>query len=289
MTSGKGCSDPPVVGRRRLPIVLALDASALDPGGRPPPLSPSHGDDSTIERRPRYSLDLRGVAAGQPTRGGSPSEPPDADRRRRGHCGVGCHRRCRAGRPLDRVGLLERGTQGATSAEASAVSADGRVVAFTSASDLAGTPVGAVVQLYVRDRVAGSTVLASSSAAGAPAERGRQGRRRCGNVQFSISGNGRYVAFASAATNLTPADGDAGLDVFRKDLQTGAVALVSVNTRRPEGERRRRRGSRHLLRRSPGRLHHRHGDQPGRPETPTPGRRTSSCATCRRHDRPGRR
>ncbi|MEZ0285230.1 MAG: hypothetical protein ACAH79_08370, partial [Thermoleophilia bacterium] len=130
---------------------------------------------------------------------------------------------------LSIVSVSSGGTQGTTSAEASAVSADGRVVAFTSASDLAGTPVGAVVQLYVRNRATGSTVLASSSAAGAPANAAVDADN-VGNVQFAISGNGRYVVFASEATNLTPADTDAGKDVFRKDLQSGAVVLVSVNS-----------------------------------------------------------
>ncbi len=113
-------------------------------------------------------------------------------------------------------------------AEASAVSADGRFVAFTSAADLAGTQVNAVAQLYVRDRVAGTTVLASANAAGAPAGAAVEAQM-VENVLFSISGNGRYAVFSTAAS-LTAADGDATLDVYRKDLQTGAVALVSVNS-----------------------------------------------------------
>lgn len=126
------------------------------------------------------------------------------------------------------VSLSSGGAPGAQPAEASAVSADGRHVAFTSLAQLTGTPV-AVVQLYVRDRVAGTTVLASSSAAGAAAD-GAVDVEDVGNVQFAISGNGRYVVFASTATNLTPADTDNAKDVFRKDLQTGAVDLLSVSS-----------------------------------------------------------
>lgn len=120
-------------------------------------------------------------------------------------------------------------TQGATASEANAVSADGRFVAFTSASALTATPTGGKVQLYVRDRTAGTTALASSSAAGAAAGADVD-TQDVGNVQFSISGDGRYVVFASTAANLTPADTDALQDVFRKDLTTGAVTLVSVNS-----------------------------------------------------------
>jgi Tol biopolymer transport system component len=127
------------------------------------------------------------------------------------------------------VSVSSGGAQGATPAEASAVSADGRFVAFTSASALTATPTGGVVQLYVRDRVANTTLIASANAAGQAANAAVDAED-VGNVQFSISGNGRYVVFASLAANLTPADTDAGKDVYRKDLQTGEVALVSVNS-----------------------------------------------------------
>jgi Tol biopolymer transport system component len=127
------------------------------------------------------------------------------------------------------ISVSSGGAQGAAAAEASAISADGRFVAFTSAAALTATPTGGVAQLYVRDRVAGTTVIASTSAAGAAANAAVD-VEDVGNVRFSISGNGRYAVFASAATNLAPADTDAGLDVFRKDLQTGEVALVSVNS-----------------------------------------------------------
>jgi hypothetical protein len=127
------------------------------------------------------------------------------------------------------VSVSSGGTLGASPAEASAVSADGRHVAFTSAAALTATATGGKVQLYVRDRTAGITALASTSAGGAAAD-GDVDAQDVGNVQFSISGDGRYAVFASTATNLTAADTDAGKDVFRKDLTTGAVTLVSVNS-----------------------------------------------------------
>jgi Tol biopolymer transport system component len=42
-----------------------------------------------------------------------------------------------------------------------------------------------------------------------------------------LSANGRFVAFATTATNLDPADVDAFPDVYVRDLQTGATTLVS--------------------------------------------------------------
>lgn len=128
---------------------------------------------------------------------------------------------------LSVVSLSSGGAQGTTPAEAAAVSADGRFVAFTSASDLAGVSTGGKVQLYVRDRTSGTTALASASGNGAAANQDVD-QQDVNNVQFAISGDGRYVVFASAASNLTTADGDTGKDVFRKDMTTGAVTLVSV-------------------------------------------------------------
>jgi hypothetical protein len=127
------------------------------------------------------------------------------------------------------VSLSGGGALGNQPAEASAVSADGRFVAFTSSAALTGVPTGNHAQLVVRDRVAGTTALASSDIGGAAANAAVD-VQDVDNVQFAISGNGRYVVFASTATNLTPADTDANKDVFRKDLATGAVTLVSVNT-----------------------------------------------------------
>ncbi len=81
----------------------------------------------------------------------------------------------------------------------------------------------------MRDRVAGTTVLASSNAAGQAAN-AEVLAEDVGNVQFAISGNGRYAVFASNATNLTPQDTDTNRDVFRKDLVTGAVDLISLTS-----------------------------------------------------------
>ena len=130
---------------------------------------------------------------------------------------------------LSLVSVSTTGTQGTDPVEAGAVSANGRHVAFTSKSALTGVATGGKVQLFVRDRATNTTVLASSSADGTPAN-GDVDAENVGNVQFALSGDGRYAVFASTATNLSPGDTDAGTDVFRKDLTTGAVTLVSVDS-----------------------------------------------------------
>jgi len=45
----------------------------------------------------------------------------------------------------------------------------------------------------------------------------------------AISANGRYVAFVSAATGLTPLPVNGSSDVYVRDLQNGTTTLVSVN------------------------------------------------------------
>ncbi len=122
--------------------------------------------------------------------------------------------------------LTDSGQAGSQDARGGAVSADGRFVAFTSAAALAGAATGGVLQVYVRDRVAGRTLLASAAATGLAADApvDDPADRRA----YAISGDGRYVVFASAATNLAGGDPDgSSRDVFRKDLVTGAVAIVS--------------------------------------------------------------
>jgi Tol biopolymer transport system component len=68
----------------------------------------------------------------------------------------------------------------------------------------------------------GSTELVSVSSSGVPADKG--------GGEAAISGDGRYVAFDSDATNLVPNDSNGITDVFVRDRQTGATTRVSVNS-----------------------------------------------------------
>jgi Tol biopolymer transport system component len=58
---------------------------------------------------------------------------------------------------------------------------------------------------------------------------GTQGNGRTGTYYFglSISGDGRYVAFESDASNLVPGDTNNETDVFVHDRETGETTLVS--------------------------------------------------------------
>jgi Tol biopolymer transport system component len=102
-----------------------------------------------------------------------------------------------------------------------AISADGRYVAFTSrAGNLAPAGKAGRRQVYVKDVKTGAVTLASRAdgASGEPANGDSFGP--------SISADGRYVAFATSAENLSP-DDVSSRDVFVRDLAAGTTTLAS--------------------------------------------------------------
>jgi len=101
------------------------------------------------------------------------------------------------------------------------VSADGRFVSFRSWRLDPYTMNEQYV--YVRDRVAGTTDVVNVPSIGQPDE-------SCGFGATDISGDGRYVAFTCAASNLLPVGEDqAGFtDVFLRDRQEGTTIRVNV-------------------------------------------------------------
>jgi hypothetical protein len=115
------------------------------------------------------------------------------------------------------------GLGGATASGASlnpSLSDDGRYVAFESAAPNLAPECGTVVaQVYVRDRLTGATRCVSRGPAGEP------GLGASGHP--SLSGDGRRVAFESAAANLVAGCTAAGPQVFVRDLETLVTHCVS--------------------------------------------------------------
>jgi Tol biopolymer transport system component len=102
------------------------------------------------------------------------------------------------------------------------MSADGRSVAFASeASNLVPGDTNQEQDIFVRDREAGTTELVSADSAGGQAD--------FSSYSPSISADGRFVAFASYATNLVPGDTNGEEDVFVHDRQAGTTERVSVD------------------------------------------------------------
>jgi Tol biopolymer transport system component len=108
----------------------------------------------------------------------------------------------------------------------SAVSADGRFVAFTSSStDLVPqSDTNNTSDVFVRDLQNGTTTLVSINQAGAATGNSFSDKP-------SISADGRYVAFESLASDLVSGvtDDNSFSDVFVRDMLTGTTTLVNVS------------------------------------------------------------
>ena len=120
-----------------------------------------------------------------------------------------------------RVSLGAGGLEANGTSTPKAVSADCRYVAFTSSASnlIAGVTVQGM-QLYVRDRQTGATTLESVGYDGKPGD---------GPVSFAaISGDGRWLAFATTAANMVPNDRNGTFDVFLRDRLAGKTVPVSV-------------------------------------------------------------
>jgi Tol biopolymer transport system component len=121
----------------------------------------------------------------------------------------------------ERVSVGPGGVQANNTSYGSALSADGRFVAFdSSASNLVPGDSNGVLDVFVRDRQTGITQRVSVGLGGA------QGNSYSGDP--ALSADGRFVAFESGATNLVPGDTNGVQDVFVRDLQTGTTERVSV-------------------------------------------------------------
>jgi Tol biopolymer transport system component len=122
---------------------------------------------------------------------------------------------------VDRVSVADDGSQVDGGGEGSAVSADGRYVAFSSAApNLVPGDTNGAWDVFVRDRVAGTTQRVSVNSDGAQFPKL--------SYSPSISVDGRYVTFESALANVNSPD-DHAYGIFVHDCVTGATRPVSVD------------------------------------------------------------
>ena len=120
-----------------------------------------------------------------------------------------------------RVSVASDGTPGDGRSFNPSMSGDGRFVAFGSeAANLVPGDTNATEDVFVRESATGRTTLVSVASDDTPGD----GR----SFSPSVSGDGRFVAFASFATNLVPGDTNEALDVFVHDLTSGSTDRVSV-------------------------------------------------------------
>jgi Tol biopolymer transport system component len=101
------------------------------------------------------------------------------------------------------------------------ISSNGQFALFESAaSDLVASDTNGVNDIFLRDMVNGVTRLVSVATNGTSGD---------GDSRDSmLTPDGRFVAFVSAASNLTPGDTNGIADAFVGDMQAGVTTLVSV-------------------------------------------------------------
>lgn len=122
-----------------------------------------------------------------------------------------------------RVSVSSAEVPGDASSAVGSISSDGRYVSFISyAQNLVPGDTNGSLDVFVRDRQAGTTRRVNVSSGGLQAN---------GDSSFAaISANGRYVVFDSEAGNLVTGDTNDSDDVFRRDRLTGTTQRVSVST-----------------------------------------------------------
>ncbi len=121
------------------------------------------------------------------------------------------------------VSASSSGQAGNGLSQAAAISADGRFIAFQSrASDLVVGDTNTVEDVFVADRQTGQITRVSV------ATDGTQGTGA--SMQAAISADGRYVVFASTATQFTTSNTSNFQQIYLHDRQTGETQLVTNAT-----------------------------------------------------------
>ncbi len=131
---------------------------------------------------------------------------------------------------VERVSVAPNGQEANGHSVDPAISADGRVVAFASAADnLVPGDTNHSFDVFVLDRQTGEITRVSVSSSGA------QANGVCFGPDISI--DGRFVVFASTATNLVAGDTNNQVDVFLHDRSTRQTTRVSLTNRGGQANR----------------------------------------------------
>jgi len=124
---------------------------------------------------------------------------------------------------IERVSVSSSEVAGTSSSTCSGVSDDGRFVNFYSyANNLAPGDSGNSLDAFVRDRQAGTTVLASATPTGTP-----------GNgttIGSMLAGDGTFVVFASSGSDLVTGDTNGAYDVFERASDGESPAVLISRT-----------------------------------------------------------
>ena len=141
-----------------------------------------------------------------------------------GYTGAGhIYVRDRQNNTTEIVDITNGGVEGNSWSYEPSISDDGRYVSFYSdASNLVSGDTNAKPDIFVYDRQTDTIERVSLTYQGA--------QSNDESYENSISADGRYVAFESAATNLVTGDTNAKYDIFIRDRQASTTERVSVDS-----------------------------------------------------------
>ncbi|MBI4879190.1 MAG: PD40 domain-containing protein [Planctomycetes bacterium] len=115
------------------------------------------------------------------------------------------------------------GTQANQDCYAPRMAADGRhVVFYSAASNLTVGDTLGHHDVFRHDRKTGKALRASLTH--------DEKEPNAGCIRPSVSENGRYIAFESTASNLTPAGGNGFTQIYVRDMKLGSTELVSAGS-----------------------------------------------------------
>ena len=127
------------------------------------------------------------------------------------------------------VSVAPDGSQGNAWSDTPAISGNGQFVAFDSvASNLVPGVTSGVRQVYVRDCTAGKTTLVSVGSGG--------GEGNGVSLNSTITADGRYVAFNSAATDLVPGVTNGKSQVYVYDTHATNMVCASLGHDGSQGD-----------------------------------------------------
>jgi pimeloyl-ACP methyl ester carboxylesterase/cold shock CspA family protein len=127
-----------------------------------------------------------------------------------------------------RISVDSIGSQGDYWSHGHSISADGRIVTFSSPNRFVPHDTNGREDVYVHDRTTAQTTRVSVG------PDGNDGNKE--SYAPSISGDGRIITFASRADNLVLNDTNNVPDIFVHDRLTGQTARISVDSSGSEGD-----------------------------------------------------
>ena len=123
---------------------------------------------------------------------------------------------------MERASVSSSGIAANEDSSSPSISSDGRHIAFRStATNLVSGDTNEAEDIFLRDRVSGTTTRISVATGGAQADDR--------SYSPAVSADGRYVAFSSDASNLVGTDANGSEDVFVHDRYFNRTTRVSVS------------------------------------------------------------